>query len=96
MLMSLAKKIAQVFFFDQIYLILGGQFARMPLTATDYRGFSRQCIKWADQSANTAVREAFLSLALDWAAAANVAESPTSLTAHRDTSQQASDWLCQR
>jgi hypothetical protein len=39
-------------------------------TANEYREFSKECLKWADESETDDMRKSFLDMARDWTLAA--------------------------
>ncbi len=41
------------------------------MTSEKYRQFAKDCVKWADQTANPSIRDALLDLARDYAALAS-------------------------
>jgi len=50
----------------------------MRLSPQAYRTFARECLKWAEQSSDLTVREAFYCLARDWLRAAETMPEQTS------------------
>lgn len=57
-------------------------------TASEYRQFAKECLRWATEAETEEFRQAFLDMARDWTLAATRLENTAHLDLNRSTAPQ--------